>query len=269
MSAAAGLTVATSDPANPRIDKVCAWVQDNGDATSDAYVQVFTGTPTSGATLSNHNGAPANPANAILLAYVLVPANATSIVSGDIGDARGYTVSQGGILPVAAASAGTGYTGKYIHDLTSGSLRQNAGSGTQQMKVLPFAPVRSFVSPPAAYHGGTLTLTQVTFTADGSTDIEIYCAITSANANGGTGDYLDLAVNLDASRLWTAAVSADGLGSGHGGATSFTYRTSTATGDRPSAGTHTVYALYSDNVGTSGSPSQVGAVDLHVRAVSL
>jgi hypothetical protein len=269
MSAAAGVSVATSDPANPRIDAVYAWVQDLGTSSSDAFVQVFSGTPTSGATLANLNGAPASPGNAVLLANLLVPASSASVSSGNISDQRSYTVAQGGILPVFAAAAPAGYTGQYFHDLSSGTLKHNPPSGAVQAKVLPFAPQHAFVTTPAAYHGGTATLAQVTgVNTDGNTDIEIYCALESAVVDGNVGDYLVLAVNLDSTRLWSAQTATYGMGVSPGGCgTSFTYRTRSGV-DRPSSGSHTVTVQYSDTTGSS-TASHPGRVDLYVRAVSL
>ena len=60
---AATLTVATSDPANPRVDLVCANVVDPGTSAGEAEVQIIAGTPIPGATLANLDGAPAAPSN--------------------------------------------------------------------------------------------------------------------------------------------------------------------------------------------------------------
>ncbi len=80
------LAISASDPSNPRIDAIVAQVQDAAYAGStDAWrLFVVTGTPTTGATLSNLNGAGAVPASSLVLAYVLVPAAATSVVTADI-----------------------------------------------------------------------------------------------------------------------------------------------------------------------------------------
>ncbi len=77
-----------ANAANPRIDIICAQVVDKayaGAATTCA-VGYVAGTPTSGATLSNLLGVGALPASSLLLAYVLVPANASSIVTADIAN---------------------------------------------------------------------------------------------------------------------------------------------------------------------------------------
>lgn len=79
-------TFAAANATNPRIDAVVATIQDSQYAGSAdaALIQVLTGTPTSGATLSNLNGAPSIPASSLVLAYVLIPASASSINSADI-----------------------------------------------------------------------------------------------------------------------------------------------------------------------------------------
>lgn len=84
------LTLATANGTNPRIDMICATVQDSAYAgANDLWeLQAVTGTPTSGATLSNLSGAPALPVSSLLIAYVLVPANAVSLTSGDLLDER-------------------------------------------------------------------------------------------------------------------------------------------------------------------------------------
>lgn len=84
------LAVSAANATNPRIDLVVAVVLDKAysGATTKWTPQVLTGTPTAGATLTNKSGAPALPAASIPLAYVLVPANATSIVTADIADVR-------------------------------------------------------------------------------------------------------------------------------------------------------------------------------------
>jgi hypothetical protein len=80
------LAIGTADPSNPRIDTVIAQVEDAAYVGSSnlAQLAVVPGTPSAGATLVNLTGAATLPANSLVLAYVLVPAGATSIVTGDI-----------------------------------------------------------------------------------------------------------------------------------------------------------------------------------------
>lgn len=78
--AAQTVSIATSDPVNPRIDVVYAAVQDSQYAgTSNAgIISVVTGVP------SPTPATPAIPANALALKKVNVPANASSIVNANL-----------------------------------------------------------------------------------------------------------------------------------------------------------------------------------------
>lgn len=79
-----------ADPDDPRIDQIVAHVydEDYGDPQSEFRLEVLIGTPTTGATLVNHNGAAALPDSAFRLAYVLVSDGATEITAPDIEDTR-------------------------------------------------------------------------------------------------------------------------------------------------------------------------------------
>lgn len=83
-NAAYTASVTTSDPVNPRIDVVYAAVQDSQYAgtTNAGVIAVVAGVPTSGA--SYPANAPAIPANSIALAWIMVPANAASIITANI-----------------------------------------------------------------------------------------------------------------------------------------------------------------------------------------
>lgn len=82
------LTVTAADPTNPRIDLVVLQVIDTqySGASDGAQLAVVTGTPAASPV------APSAPSNSITLARISVPANATSITSGDITDERAYSV---------------------------------------------------------------------------------------------------------------------------------------------------------------------------------
>lgn len=86
VSSSTSLSIATSSPSNPRIDRISAIVTDAAysGATNTFAVAVQTGTATAGATLANLNGVAAAPASSYTLGYVLVPTSATNIVSADI-----------------------------------------------------------------------------------------------------------------------------------------------------------------------------------------
>lgn len=78
------LDIASANPSNPRIDVVVAQVEDAqySGSNNDWKLAVVTGTAAASPTV------PSLPANSLVLAYVWVPANATSISSGDLLDLR-------------------------------------------------------------------------------------------------------------------------------------------------------------------------------------
>lgn len=94
------LTIAASDPSNPRIDVVCAKVQDSfySGVTNSWSLAVVTGTPAASPAV------PALPNNALKLAQIAVGAAVTSIVTANITDSRVYLVAPGGIQRVASST---------------------------------------------------------------------------------------------------------------------------------------------------------------------
>jgi hypothetical protein len=106
--AATVVAITTANPTNPRIDLVCATVQDAyyTGAQNNVVFQVVVGTPASSPV------APALPANSIALAEVDVVAGALSITSGDITDLRTLVTTN---IPetgdISAVTAGTGLSG--------------------------------------------------------------------------------------------------------------------------------------------------------------
>jgi len=86
------VAIAASSATNPRVDLICATVNDAAysGSTNNWTIQAITGTPTAGANLTNKNGAGALPVASIPLAYVLVPASSTSVTTGNIQDARTF-----------------------------------------------------------------------------------------------------------------------------------------------------------------------------------
>src|SRR5579859_2727409 len=178
---AALLPIQTADATNERIDLVCVTVIDNGDATSFGMVQVITGTP------AENPAPPALPGNSLSLGTVTVPAQATSIMTGNITPSNQYTVMTGGILPVPAiASAPLGYPGAYAHDLNTNRLWQNTASGPAQVQTLPFAPVQaSTTTPVGAGASGQqqVQVLSVSFTSNGC-DIRAMFKWPGIHANG-------------------------------------------------------------------------------------
>jgi hypothetical protein len=118
VSSTTNLAIAASSPSLPRVDTICAVITDSAysGATNTFTPVVVTGTPTAGATLSDLSGVGSQPASSLILGYVLVPAAATSIVSGDIANVAGLvsglsTGSNGtSIVSATQATSSSSYT---------------------------------------------------------------------------------------------------------------------------------------------------------------
>jgi hypothetical protein len=102
------LSITTANPTNPRIDRVCATVNDAyyTGALNNVVLQVVAGTP------AGSPVAPALPANSISLATVAVGAGATAITNANITDTRVLVTTN---IPesgdISAVNAGTGLSG--------------------------------------------------------------------------------------------------------------------------------------------------------------
>jgi hypothetical protein len=120
--ASANLAIAASNATNPRIDTVVAVVNDAAysGSTNNWALSVLTGTATSGATLSNLTGKATQSASSVVIAYVLVPANASTIVTADLLDARPFLTLGS---PLRGVPAGKVY-------VTTGAM-QSSGVVTQ------------------------------------------------------------------------------------------------------------------------------------------
>lgn len=139
------LTIAAADPTNPRIDVICAYVQDAfySGSTNTLTLGVVTGTP------APSPAAPAAPNNALVLATVAVAANATSITSGNITQASALlTIARGGILPVVSTDVTAGeYVGQYRDFPTHTS---SGAGGLQRWNGTTWQPVSDLDFPVAA-----------------------------------------------------------------------------------------------------------------------
>lgn len=254
------LTVATSDPTNPRIDIVCATVFDDGASDGFSEVQIIAGTPAVSPV------APATPANSIVLAQVAVAANATSITSGNITDTRTYTSPGGGVTNWSTvASSGPGFNGLIAYDRTNDRFfHNNAGAGSgERFKSMPWAPVQATNGANVGITTSLADIKTATFTADGLTDIKItfsYPGIFQATM-GLTLITWNFTLDSTSLQSFLVATRTDsGLaGTAYDGAT-FIYHTSPGTGDTPSAGTHTLHlkAKYV-NLGSGTAPNISGS----------
>jgi len=258
------LTVATSDPTNPRIDNVIVQVTDVGTSSSTTVVTLQTGTPAASPV------APTLPANSLLLATIAVGANVSSITAGNITDKRVYSVATGGIVPMTNVTGGlSGQAGLYAHDLSTGRLKASDGSGNAaQPKIGAFAPVKQTLTATTANiaPGASATILSASITTDGATEIkiEIGCyGIDQATIHA--GDWGEHQIKLDGTIVdsgrfsWQMpAASAGGTPEGCGAGIFAAYVT-------PSAATHTVTWVLQNAASSTqsvrifiptGSPSQ-------------
>ena len=112
--ALANVVVAASHASLPRIDQIILRYNDTSLPTGAGNTptpEVLAGTPTSGATLDNRNGAAALPNDCLRLADVLVPAASSSVITGNIRDRRPWARgAYNRIIRNANDSAGNDFT---------------------------------------------------------------------------------------------------------------------------------------------------------------
>lgn len=258
------ITVATSDPTNPRIDLIVLTVTDLGTSSSSAYLQTVTGTPAVSPV------APSAPANSLILAQIAVGAGVSSITSGNITDKRTFTAAAGGVVPYSAtASAVGGYPGciGYAADKDR-FFHNNSPSTNEQIRTLPWAPVYNVVSSnfTLTTSAHTYDIVTVNFTVDGNTDVKTTikwpgCFMSSGSVGSGTGLWqLGASITIDTTQLDAqySTISPPLQGTTIGAGSMLVYTTNSATGDTPTAGTHTMkFQMISNNIGGSSTGGPV------------
>lgn len=249
------VTLATSDPTNPRIDNIIVQFTDLGTSSSTAVVTPQTGTPAASPS------APTLPNNSLLLAQVSVAASASSISAGNITDKRVWTVATGGIVPMTNVSSGiTGQAGLYAHDLSSGRLKVSDGSGNAvSPKVAPFTPQTAGATATITI-GSLTTLASLVITMDGVTQVEM--RFTWSQITPGTGTSSDSPlISLLAAGVTIKTFSLYPVGTGNvNGGSLFANVT-------PAAGA-TTFALTSNGSGTAGHTFNLSSGELRVSAIS-
>jgi hypothetical protein len=127
------LAIGAASTANPRIDTVIARVKDSfydAGSTNEFLLEVIAGTPKAGLTKppktqaeAEAKGAAAIPASSYVLAYILVPQNATVIKSGEIENVATRAAPDFPWLPVKAYSGNvSAKSGEIAHMDTTGTV---------------------------------------------------------------------------------------------------------------------------------------------------
>ncbi len=134
--------VAANASGNPRLDIVILEIADQQHAGGSnlAQVRVISGTASPGATLDNRTGVAAVPANAVLLADILLASGDTTVDAVDIRDRRSYCLS--GCVP-AVVTAVDMVAMSPAPGMTSGTKSAAAAfHSTHQAAALMFLPRR-------------------------------------------------------------------------------------------------------------------------------
>jgi hypothetical protein len=136
---------------------------------------VVTGTPAASASLANLFGVGSVPLSSLLLAYVLVPANATSIVTADTSNAAGVARHQnpaGVTSGTLAARPAAGVLGREYYATDTSTFYQDTGtawiaSGTTFLRTGTDA---SKPTPSAANTGEIYEVTGIVMPTNGLID---------------------------------------------------------------------------------------------------
>ena len=141
--AAATLTVATSDPVNPRYDLVYLAVRDAfyTGALNQAVALIAPGVPAASPSV------PSIPLNSIAIGLLVVNANTTTIVAANIQPYGNSALIRGGIAVAPSSSfyPTTPYLGQYVDDPAIGLLRYGGSSWAPVMdRYLELTRLNSF-----------------------------------------------------------------------------------------------------------------------------
>jgi len=193
-----GFTAANAT--NPRIDRVVIRVRDafHGDPANDVSFQILTGTATSGANLSNLTGAAAVGNSQLLLANILVPANATSITTGNIANVApvsgiggvsklawvGYPVGSTNTTPTANAAILVPFTLYTTQTIDRVHFVSGTQSGNFDVGVFDSAGARKVSKGSTAQSTLAAGANEVTFTATQLNAGQYYLALAADNATG-------------------------------------------------------------------------------------
>ena len=231
------LTVASNATGSARVDYVLAV------AGALALIEYVTGT----------TSPPAVPPSSLILARVTVPNGAASITPSMITDLRTWAVAGNGVLPIAnAAAAPAGHASQVLYNLANNQLYTcTATPGAPKLLTL-LPQISEYVYTPAGttiwqYPSQPLvTISSVTVTCDGMTDLEITASVF---AFGSPPGYIPIATAM----IWidgTMVDSVNSVCSEYGSSTtypslSWSFFTSSVSGTTPSAGQHVISSQFS------------------------
>jgi hypothetical protein len=193
------IAVNTADPTNPRIDIVCATVQDAyyTGSLNDVILQVVAGTP------AGSPVAPTLPANSIELARIAVGAGVTSITNANITDTRVLVTTN---IPesgdISDVVAGTGLSGGG----SSGSVTLSINTAvTADLTTAQTLTNKTLTSPAIDIGINPKTAAYTTIASDDGKLITVTSSST-ANVTLAAGLY-NIGSQINVARMGTGAVS--------------------------------------------------------------
>ena len=191
------VAVAASHASLPRIDTVVLTARDSthgGDASDGMELRVFSGTPTSGATLDNRTGAASLPSNSLLLADVLVGAGVTSVTNANIRSRRilalGYRnsiylpavvrTSSGTLSVISSLDSVIEASGRPVEITFTGSIAVSAATADASFGASVDGSVPAGVWTTRSWIAGaanTISFTQVIFPGSGRRTLGIMWSV--------------------------------------------------------------------------------------------